>query len=107
MPLDISCESSFRTASQLVLHQLSVDGNVTSQGLWLAGLEGCMPKSKRLKTILWIMVSFLVIAAMTIYLARAQVITIQQMGLMIVASAGLYVGIGVLVSVYRLIGKLD
>ena len=66
-----------------------------------------MPTSRTLKTVAGIAASFAGLAAIIIILAGMGVIGSVMAKLMLVALLGLYVGFGVLIVVYRLIGKLD
>jgi len=54
-----------------------------------------------------IAVSFFGLAGLVIYLAASRIVTPQLALLMLIALAGLYIGFGVLVLVYRLVHKLD
>ena len=66
-----------------------------------------MPVSKKLKTAALVIFSYLSIVVLIFYCALAEIISLQQAGLMLVAEFGLYVGFGILIAVYRMISKLD
>lgn len=66
-----------------------------------------MPVSKKLKTAGLIIFSYLAIVVLIFYCALAEIISLQQAGLMLVAEFGLYVGFGILIAVYRMISKLE
>ncbi len=42
-----------------------------------------------------------------VFLAARRIVTLQMAGLMVVALLGLYLGFGVLIAVYRFVGKLQ
>ena len=66
-----------------------------------------MPKKRTLKVVAGIVVSFAGLAGTIIYLLEANIITFAMAMLMLVALLGMYVGFGILIAVYRLIGKLE
>jgi len=66
-----------------------------------------MPKSRTLKIAAGIAASFAGLVATIIFLSRAKVISFEMAMLMLVALVGMYLGFGILIAVYRLIGKLD
>jgi hypothetical protein len=66
-----------------------------------------MPRNKTLKTVAGIVVSFAGLAGAIIILFETKVITFEMAMLMFVALLGMYVGFGVLIAVYRLIGRLE
>ena len=66
-----------------------------------------MPKSRTLKIVAGVAASFAGLVATIIFLARARMISFEMAMLMLVALVGLYFGFGILIAVYRLIGKLD
>ena len=66
-----------------------------------------MPVSKKLKRFGLTVFSFLGWVALIFYFALSEVFSLPESGLMLVALIGLYVGIGILILVYRLINKLD
>ncbi|MGH7909940.1 MAG: hypothetical protein ACRENW_08860 [Thermodesulfobacteriota bacterium] len=51
--------------------------------------------------------SFAFLAGTIIVLSEAKIISVGMAILMLVALVGMYVGFGILIAVYRLIGKLD
>ncbi len=66
-----------------------------------------MPVSKKLKSVGLTIFSFLGWVALIFYFALSEVFSLQESGLMLVALFALYIGIGILILVYRLINKLD
>ena len=66
-----------------------------------------MPVSRKLKTTALVIFSYLSIVVLIFYCALAEIISLQQAGLMLVAEFGLFVGFGILIAVYRMISKLD
>lgn len=64
---------------------------------------------KRGKTLTFVGVvfSFLSLFGVVVYLVRDARVTVAEGGLMLVALFGLYIGFGILIAVYRLIGKLE
>ena len=66
-----------------------------------------MPKNKTLKVVAGIAASFTGLVGVIIFLSEAKIITFEMAMLMFVALLGLYVGFGVLIVVYRLVGKLE
>jgi len=66
-----------------------------------------MPKNRTLKIAAGIAASFIGLAGTIIFLAAAKIISLGVAILMFVALVGMYVGFGILIAVYRLIGKLD
>lgn len=64
-------------------------------------------RKSALKTFAAVGISFLSLGAAIVYAVRNSMVTVAEGGLMLVALFGLYVGVGVLVAVYRLITKLD
>ena len=65
-----------------------------------------MSRSKTLKAIAGVAVSFTGLAGTIILLAEIQIINFEVAKLMLVALLGIYVGFGFLIAVYRLIDKL-
>jgi hypothetical protein len=65
-----------------------------------------MPKTRTLKVVAGIVVSFTALGGTIIVLAKAKIISGVVALLMLVALLGMYIGFGILVAVYRLIGKL-
>jgi hypothetical protein len=66
-----------------------------------------MPKQRTLKVVAGIAVSFTGLAGTIILLSETKIISFEVAKLMLVALLGMYVGFGILIAVYRLIGKLD
>ena len=66
-----------------------------------------MPKNRTLKVVAGIAASFAGFAGTIIFLWEAKIIGFELAVLMLVALLGLYFGFGVLIAVYRLVGKLD
>ena len=65
------------------------------------------PLNTTLKVVAGIAASFIVLAGTIIFLSEAEIIGFEMSILMLVALLGMYVGIGILIAFYRLIGKLD
>jgi len=65
-----------------------------------------MPRSKTLKAIAGVAVSFIGLAGTIILLSKIQIIDFEVAKLMLVALLAIYVGFGFLIAVYRLIDKL-
>jgi hypothetical protein len=66
-----------------------------------------MAISRKAKIRSLVVFSFIGLTVLIAYLARWQVLTMQQAGLMVVAMLGLYVGFGILIVVYQMISKLE
>ena len=66
-----------------------------------------MPRSKTLRVVAGIAASFVGLAGTIIFLAGMGIMGPVMAKLMLVALLGMYVGFGVLVAIYRLIGKLE
>lgn len=66
-----------------------------------------MPSSKSRKVAAGFAVLFVGLIAAIIFLAIKKAVTVQMAGLMFVALLGLYFGVGVLIAVYRFVGKLQ
>ena len=66
-----------------------------------------MPKNRTLKIVTGIVASFAGLAGAIILLAEAEVISFAMAMLMLVTLLAMYLGFGILIAVYRLIGKLD
>jgi xanthosine utilization system XapX-like protein len=66
-----------------------------------------MRKNRTLKLVAGIAASFTGLVGMIIFLSEAKIITSAMAILMLVALLGMYVGFGILIAVYRLIGKLE
>jgi len=65
-----------------------------------------MPRNRTLIIVAAIVVSFTGLAGTIIILSEAKIISFPMAMLMLVALLGMYIGFGVLIAVYRLIGKL-
>lgn len=66
-----------------------------------------MPGNRKLLIFAGIAASFIGLAGTIVLLAGLQIIGAVMAKLMLVALLGMYVGFGVLIAVYRFIGKLD
>ena len=66
-----------------------------------------MPRNRTLITVAGIVLSFTGLAGTIIFLLEAKIISFAVAMLMLVALLGMYIGFGILIAVYRLIGKLD
>jgi hypothetical protein len=66
-----------------------------------------MPRNRTLKVVAGIVISFTVFAVTIVILAAMKIISFAVAMLMLVALLGMYVGFGILIAVYRLIGKLE
>jgi len=66
-----------------------------------------MPRHRTLKIAAGIVASFIALAGTIVFLSEAKIISFEMAILMLVALLGMYIGFGVLIAVYRLIGKLE
>jgi len=66
-----------------------------------------MPKNRTLKIVAGIAGSFTGLLGMIIFLLEMKIISVEMAILMHVALLGMYLGFGILIAVYRLIGKLE
>jgi len=66
-----------------------------------------MAKNRTLKIIAVIVASFTVFSGTIIFLSEKKIISYEMAILMLVALLGMYIGFGILIAVYRLIGKLE
>jgi len=66
-----------------------------------------MPKSRTLRVVAGIVASFTGLVGTIIFLLEAKIISFEMTILMLVALLAMYLGFGVLIAVYRLIGKLE
>ena len=66
-----------------------------------------MPTRRNIRVFAAIVISFVALASTIVVLAGVQIIGAVMAKLMLVALLGMYVGFGVLIAVYRLIGKLE
>ena len=65
-----------------------------------------MPRNRTRKAVVGIAASFIGLAGTIIFLSEMTIISFEMAKLMLVALLGMYVGFGILIAVYRLIGKL-
>jgi hypothetical protein len=65
-----------------------------------------MPKNRTLKVIAGIAASFTGLVGTIIFLLETKIISIEMASLMLVALLAMYIGFGILIAVYRLMGKL-
>jgi hypothetical protein len=65
-----------------------------------------MPKNRTLKVVAGIAASFTGLVATIIFLLGRKIIGFEMALLMLVALLAMYVGFGILIAVYRLVGKL-
>ena len=65
-----------------------------------------MPTSRTLKVVAGIAASFTGLVITIIFVSAAKIISIEMAKLMLLVLLGMYVGIGILIAVYRLVGKL-
>jgi hypothetical protein len=66
-----------------------------------------MPKNRTLKIVAGIAGSFTGLLGMIIFLLEMKIISVEMAILMLVALLEMYLGFGILIAVYRLIGKLE
>jgi hypothetical protein len=66
-----------------------------------------MPKGRTLKIVAGIVTSFAGLAGAIIFLSTAEIVSVEVAKLMLVALFGMYVGFGILIAAYRLLGKLQ
>ena len=66
-----------------------------------------MPKNRTLKVVAGIGASFTGLVGTIIFLLEKKIISFEMAILMFVALLGMYVGFGILIAVYRLMGKLE
>ena len=64
-------------------------------------------KNRTLKVVAGIAASFSGLVGTIIFLLYTKIISVEMAGLMLVALLAMYVGFGILIAVYRLIGKLE
>jgi hypothetical protein len=65
-----------------------------------------MPRNRIRNAVVGIAASFIGLVGTIIFLSETKIITFEMAKLMLVALLGMYVGFGILIAVYRLIGKL-
>jgi hypothetical protein len=63
-------------------------------------------RNRTLKVAVGIAVSFIGLVATIVFLSEMKIISFGIAKLMLVALLGMYVGFGILIAVYRLIGKM-
>lgn len=66
-----------------------------------------MPKRGTLKAVVGIAASFTGLAGIIIFLSANNIVSSTMAILMLIALLGLYIGFGILIAAYRLIGKLE
>ena len=66
-----------------------------------------MPKNKKSKVAVGIAVSFTGIASAIMYLLVTKIISFQLGLLALVATVAMHLGFGILIAVYRLVGRLE
>jgi hypothetical protein len=66
-----------------------------------------MPKNGTSKIVVGMAASFTGLASAIIFLLVTRTVSAQMGILMLVASVGMHLGFGILIAVYRLIGKLE
>jgi CRISPR/Cas system endoribonuclease Cas6 (RAMP superfamily) len=66
-----------------------------------------MPKNRTLKVVAGIVASFTGLVGTIIFLLETKIISVEMAILMLVALLAMYIGIGILIAVYRLMGKLE
>ena len=66
-----------------------------------------MAKNRTLKVVAGIAASFTGLVGTVIFLLGTKIISFEMAMLMLVALLAMYVGIGILIAVYRLMGKLQ
>lgn len=66
-----------------------------------------MPRNRTLKVVAGIVVSFTGLVGTIILLSVMKIISFAMAMLMLVALLGMYIGFGILIAAYRLIGKLE
>jgi len=66
-----------------------------------------MPRNRTLKVVAGIVISFTGLVVTILLLSEAKIISFAMAMLMLVALLGRYIGFGILIAIYRLIGKLE
>ena len=66
-----------------------------------------MSKNGTPKLVVSIVASFIGLAGVIIFLLATKIVSVQMGILMLVASVGMHLGFGILIAVYRFIGKLE
>ena len=65
-----------------------------------------MPTSRTLKVVAGIAASFIGLVVTIMFVSAAKIISIEMAKLMLLVLLGMYIGFGILIAVYRLVGKL-
>ena len=66
-----------------------------------------MPRNRTLIAVAGVAASFAGLVGAIIFLLAMKIISFEMAKLMLVALLGMYVGFGILIAIYRLIGKLE
>src|SRR5882672_10822463 len=66
-----------------------------------------MSKNRTPKLVVGIVASFMGLAGVIIFLLATKIVSVQIGILMLVMSVGMHLGFGILIAVYRLVGKLE
>jgi hypothetical protein len=66
-----------------------------------------MPKNRTLKVVAGIAALFIGLVGTIVFLLEKKIISFELAILMLVALLAMYVGFGILIAVYRLMGKLE
>jgi ABC-type polysaccharide/polyol phosphate export permease len=66
-----------------------------------------MPKKRTIRVIAGIAASFIGLVGTIIFLGEKKIISFELAILMLVALLAMYVGFGILIAVYRLMGRLE
>ena len=66
-----------------------------------------MPRNRTLKIVAGIAASFAGLLGMIIFLSVMQIISFEMAKLMLAALVAMYIGFGILIAIYRFIGKLE
>jgi hypothetical protein len=66
-----------------------------------------MSKNRTPKLVVGIVASFMGLGGVIIFLLATKIVSVQIGILMLVMSVGMHLGFGILIAVYRLIGKLE
>jgi hypothetical protein len=66
-----------------------------------------MAKSRTSKLFVGIVASFMGFGVVIIFMLATMIVSVQLGILMLVASVGMHLGFGILLAVYRLIGRLE
>jgi hypothetical protein len=66
-----------------------------------------MPKNRTLKVVAGVVASFTGLVGAIIFLLEKKIISVEMAILMLVALLAMYVGFGILIAVYRFMGRLE